>query len=89
MEELNLSGLSMLKMIWHPQHEFFDKLRILRVCICLCLVNLIPSHLLQRFQNWKEVVVRDCEVLNYVFDDEGILPKIEILKLEEIPKAYF
>ena len=76
LEELNLNGLSMLKIIWHPQYEFFDKLRILRVCTCLCLVNLIPSHLLQRFQNLKEVVVRDCEVLNYVFDDEGILPKI-------------
>ena len=76
----------MLKMIWHPQqYEFSDKLQILRVCNCPRLVNLIPSHLLQRFQNLKEVVVRDCEVLNYVFDDEGILPKIEILKLEELP----
>ena len=34
----------------------------------------------------------DCEVLEYVFDHQGlnrddeILPKIEILKLEELPK---
>ena len=37
--------------------------------------------------------MRDCEVLEYVFDRQGlnrddeILPKIGILKLEELPKC--
>ena len=82
----------MLKKIWHPQHKFSDKLRILSVCTCPRLANLIPSHLIHSFQNLKELVVYNCEVLEYVFDhqglnrDDGILPKIEILKLQELPK---
>ena len=82
----------MLKKIWHPQHKFFDKLRILRVYTCPRLANLIPPHLIHSFQNLKELVVYNCEVLEYVFDHQGlnrddeILPKIEILKLEKLPK---
>ena len=82
----------MLKKIWHPQHKFSDKLRILSVRTCPRLANLIPSHLIHNFQSLKELDVHDCEVLEYVFDhqglnrDDGILPKIEILKLEELPK---
>ena len=85
----------MLKKIWHPQHKFSDKLRILNVRTCPQLANLIPSHLIHSFQNLKELVVYNCEVLEYVFDhqglnrDDGILPKIEILKLEELPKLRF
>ncbi|RVW23761.1 Disease resistance protein RPS2 [Vitis vinifera] len=72
--------------------EFFCKLRILSVCNCPRLVNLVPSHLIQSFQNLKEVDVCDCKVLERVFDhrglnrDVGILPKIEILKLEKLPR---
>ncbi|KAL6323863.1 hypothetical protein AAG906_005859 [Vitis piasezkii] len=81
-------------MIWHHQLslEFFCKLRILSVCNCPRLVNLVPSHLIQSFQNLKEVDVCDCKVLERVFDhrglnrDVGILPKIEILKLEKLPR---
>ena len=82
----------MLKKIWHPQHKFSDKLRILSVRTCPRLANLIPSHLIHNFQSLKELDVYNCEVLEYVFDyqelnrDDGILPKIEILKLEELPK---
>ena len=82
----------MSKMIWHSQHRFSDKLRILRVYNCPWLANLIPSHLIHNFQNLKELDVYNCEVLEYVFDHQGlnrddeILPKIEILQLEELPK---
>ena len=82
----------MLKKIWHPQHKFSDKLRILRVHTCPRLANLIPPHLIHNFQNLKELDVYNCEVLEYVFDhqglnrDDGIILKIEILKLEELPK---
>ena len=81
----------MLKKIWHPQHKFSDKLRILSLRNCPRLASLIPSHLIHNFQNLKELVVYDCEVLEYVFDhqglniDDGILLKIEILKLMELP----
>ena len=98
LEVLELSDLFMLKMIWHSQLslEFFeDKLEILNVHTCPRLVNLIPSHLIQSFQNLKKVVVRDCKVLESVFDHRGfngdnrILPKIEILQFEELPKLSF
>ena len=82
----------MLKKIWHPQHIFSNKLQILSVGGCPRLANLIPSHLIHNFQNLKVIDVYPCEVLEYVFDhrglniDDEILPKIEILKLEELPK---
>ena len=85
----------MLKKIWHPQHEFSDKLQMLRVHTCPRLANVIPSHLIQSFQNLKELVVRDCQILEYVFDhqelnrDDEILSKIEILKLEELLELRF
>ena len=81
-------------MIWHHQLslEFFCKLRILSVHNCPCLVNLVPSHLIQSFQNLKEVNVYNCEALESVFDYRGfngdgrILSKIEILTLKKLPK---
>ena len=82
----------MLKKIWHPQHKFSDKLRTLTVRTCPRLANLIPSHLMHSFQNLKELDVYNCEVLEYVLDhqglnrDDGILPKIEVLKLQKLPK---
>ncbi|WKA03428.1 hypothetical protein VitviT2T_021536 [Vitis vinifera] len=94
LEELKLVDLPKLKMIWHHQLslEFFCKLRILSVHNCPCLVNLVPSHLIQSFQNLKEVNVYNCEALESVFDYRGfngdgrILSKIEILTLKKLPK---
>ena len=49
-------------------------------------------HPQPKFQNLKKLVVHNCEVLEYVFDhqglnrDDGILPKIEVLELLELPK---
>ncbi|WKA03422.1 hypothetical protein VitviT2T_021530 [Vitis vinifera] len=94
LEELKLVGLPKLKMIWHHQLslEFFCKLRILRVHNCPRLVNLVPSHLIQSFQNLKELNVYDCKALESVFDyrgfngDGGILSKIETLTLEKLPR---
>ncbi|KAL6323834.1 hypothetical protein AAG906_005828 [Vitis piasezkii] len=94
LEELKLVDLPKLKMIWHHQLslEFFCKLRILSVHNCPRLVNLVPSHLIQSFQNLKEVNVYDCKALESVFDyqgfngDGGILSKIEILTLKKLPR---
>ncbi|KAJ9682535.1 hypothetical protein PVL29_018453 [Vitis rotundifolia] len=93
LEELELNSLPKLKMIWHHQISLeFSKLRKLSVHNCPCLVNLVPSHLIQSFQNLKELHVYNCEALEYVFNyrgfngDVGILSKIEILRLEKLPK---
>ena len=87
----------MLKTIWHPQLSLksLDKLQILRVYTCPCLINLVPSHLMQSLQNLKEVIMNDCEVLERVFGhgkpngDNIILPNIEILRLRKPPKLSY
>lgn len=91
---MELNGLPKLKEIWHHQLplEFFYNLRILSVCNCPCLVNLVSYHLIQSLQNLKEINVQHCEVLEYVFDLRGlngdveIFPKLEILNLKTLPK---
>ncbi|RVW87891.1 hypothetical protein CK203_039689 [Vitis vinifera] len=60
--------------------------------LCPCLLNLIPSHLIQRFDNLKEMDVDNCEALKHVFDLQGldenirILPRLESLWLWTLPK---
>ena len=84
----------MLKTIWHPQLSLksLDKLQILKVYTCPCLVDLFPSHLMQSLQNLKKVIVDDCEALEHVFGhgepngENRIFSKMEILKLGDLPK---
>ncbi|KAJ9682092.1 hypothetical protein PVL29_018129 [Vitis rotundifolia] len=97
LEELELFYLPKLKEIWHHQLPFgsFNNLQILQVKRCSCLLNLIPSHLIQRFNNLKKIEVDNCEVLEHVFDlqgldkNVGILPKLEILELRGLPKLRY
>ena len=94
LEKLILDDLPKLRAIWHHQHppESFYNLQILEVYNCPGLLNLIPSHLIQRFGNLKEIKVDDCEVLKHVFDLQGldenirILPGLESLRLNSLPK---
>ncbi|CBI22328.3 unnamed protein product, partial [Vitis vinifera] len=92
LEELILNDLSKLKNIWHHQLLFgsFCNLRILRMYKCPCLLNLVPSHLIHNFQNLKEIDVQDCELLEHVPQgidgNVEILSKLEILKLDDLPR---
>ncbi|KAL6323851.1 hypothetical protein AAG906_005847 [Vitis piasezkii] len=97
--ELELDNLPKLKEIWHHQLPFgsFNNLQILQVYNCPCLLNLIPSHLIQRLENLKEIDINDCEVLEHVFAFDlqgldrnvGILPKLETLRLGELPRLRY
>ena len=99
LEELELDNLPKLKEIWHHQLPFgsFNNLQILQVYDCPCLLNLIPSHLIQRLENLKEIDINDCEVLEHVFvfdlqgldRNVGILPKLETLRLGELPRLRY
>ena len=90
LEKLILHNLPKLREIWHHQHppESFYNLQILEVYNCPSLLNLIPSHLIQRFDNLKKLEVDNCEVLKHVFDLQGldenirILPGLESLRLK-------
>ncbi|KAJ9682205.1 hypothetical protein PVL29_018199 [Vitis rotundifolia] len=94
LEKLILYNLPKLREIWHHQLPLgsFYNLQILRVYNCQGLLNLIPSHLIQRFDNLKEMDVDNCEVLKHVFDLQGldenirILPRLESLWLWTLPK---
>ena len=94
LEKLILHDLPKLREIWHHQLPLvsFYNLQILKVYNCPGLLNLIPSHLMQRFDNLKEMGVSNCEVLKHVFDLQGldenirILPRLESLWLWTLPK---
>ncbi|XP_034706661.1 probable disease resistance protein At4g27220 isoform X2 [Vitis riparia] len=94
LEKLILHDLPKLREIWHHQHppESFYNLQILEVYNYPGLLNLIPSHLIQRFGNLKEIKVKYCKVLKHVFDFQGldknirILPRLESLQLNSLPK---
>ncbi|KAL6324398.1 hypothetical protein AAG906_013002 [Vitis piasezkii] len=102
LEKLILHDLPKLREIWHHQlpldmasptsTESFYNLQILEVYNCPSLLNLIPSHLILSFDNLKEMVVDNREVLKHVFDLQGldgnirILPRLESLRLEALPK---
>ena len=94
LEKLILHDLPKLREIWHHQLPLvsFYNLQILKVYNCPGLLNLIPSHLIQSLDNLKEMVVDNCEVLKHVFDFQGldgnirILPRLESLRLEALPK---
>ncbi|RVX18684.1 Disease resistance protein [Vitis vinifera] len=94
LEKLILHNLPKLREIWHHQFPLgsFYNLQILKVYYCPGLLNLIPSHLIQRFDNLKVIDVDNCEVLKHVFDLQGldenirILPRLESLWLLTLPK---
>ncbi|KAL6324386.1 hypothetical protein AAG906_012990 [Vitis piasezkii] len=95
LEKLMLHGLPKLREIWwHHQLPLgsFYNLQILEILNCPSLLNLIPSHLIQSFDNLKELKVAYCEVLKHVFDLQGldgnirILPGLESLRLKALPK---
>ena len=94
LEKLELLHLHELKEIWHHRfpHGSFSYLRILKVEGCGSLLNIIPCHLIQSFKNLKEIKVIFCLNLKHVFGFQGcdtygeILPKLEILELEDLNK---
>ena len=92
LEKLELCWLVELNEIWHHRlpHDSFSNLRILTVRDCKSLLNIIPCHLIQSFNNLKEIKVGWCSNLKHVFDLQGcdtygeILPKLEILELHNL-----
>ena len=97
LKKLEFTNLPKLKEIWHhqPSLESFYNLEILEVYHCSCLLNLIPSYLIQRFNNLKKIDVYGCKVLEYAFDLQGldenveILPKLETLELQRLPRLRY
>ncbi|XP_031263105.1 probable disease resistance protein At4g27220 [Pistacia vera] len=78
-----------------PPAQSFSKLKLLRMAGCHEMVNVVPSHLLQSFQNLQTFKERDCRSLVYIFDCKDIkiaegeaklLSSLELLELNELPE---
>ncbi|XP_031263112.1 probable disease resistance protein At4g27220 [Pistacia vera] len=97
LEELGIYDNYNLVELCHgqPPAQSFSKLKVLRVRRCHMMLNVVPSHLLQSFQNLQTFTVRDCGSLVYIFDCKDIkiaegetklLSSFENLRLESLPE---
>ena len=87
----------MLQEIWHCQipSESFGNLHSLHVESCASLLKFLPSFLLSSLQNLEVVILKNYDLLEEVFDLEGIdvnnehvrlLSKLKKLSLIGLPK---
>ncbi|XP_031276689.1 disease resistance protein At4g27190-like [Pistacia vera] len=97
LEELQIWNLANLIEICHgePSTQSFNKLKSLAVLKCNRLSNIVPSHLLQRFQNLENFAIDNCKSVVHIFDCEELkvangetklLSSLKNLKLEKLPK---
>ncbi|KAI9076900.1 hypothetical protein K1719_041204 [Acacia pycnantha] len=74
LEILELSYLnSLIPLIWDDQllHNSFNNLKTLKVESC-GFVKLVPLHVLKSLNNLEKVEVQNCDMLEIVFDFEGL-----------------
>ncbi|KAA8538882.1 hypothetical protein F0562_025574 [Nyssa sinensis] len=99
LEEVTLTGLNKMKKIWHEQlpDESFCRLKCLRIRNCHNLVTVIPPNLIQRLQNFQEISIKSCDLVEKVCEVEGdddeedaantlIFSKLCALRLENLPE---
>ncbi|KAA8539126.1 hypothetical protein F0562_025818 [Nyssa sinensis] len=99
LEEVTLIGLNKTRKIWHEQlpDESFCRLKCLRIRDCHNLVTVIPPNLIQRLQNFQEISIESCDLVEQVCEVEGdddeedaantlIFSKLCALRLENLPE---
>ncbi|XP_065852361.1 uncharacterized protein [Euphorbia lathyris] len=85
LEELQIFHMHRLGMIW--KNEFlaagsFEKLKVLKVEHAKELLQLFPSNMLIRgLRNLEDVVVKNCDLIEQVFDMEEVMQVKETLVL--------
>ena len=87
-----------LKLLWHNHQlvpDSFCKLKKLHVRICKNLINIFPPNMLRRLQNLEELEIRDCNLVEEVFDIRGasvdeicdmVSTQLRVLRLLNLPK---
>ena len=85
-------------MLWHNYQlvpDSFCKLKKLGVARCKNLMNIFPPNMLKRLQNLENLEIRDCNLIEEVFDIRGenvdeicdtVSNKLKVLTLFNLPK---
>ncbi|KAM3731329.1 hypothetical protein ACB098_12G154700 [Castanea mollissima] len=75
MEDICVSDKDNLKMLWHNYQlvpDSFCKLKKLGVAKCKNVMNIFPPNMLRRLQNLEILEIRDCNLVEEVFDIKGV-----------------
>ncbi|XP_037496111.1 uncharacterized protein LOC105647840 [Jatropha curcas] len=76
--QVQISNADALRKIWHNHlHSVsFYKLRVMKVEYGNQLVQIFPSNIFKRLENLKDVVIRNCDSLEVVFDLQELVINI-------------
>ncbi|XP_030957889.1 disease resistance protein At4g27190-like [Quercus lobata] len=97
LEKLFINRINTLKMLWHNQlvPDSFCKLNQLRVDQCENLMNIFPPNMLRRLQNLEDLRIRNCNLVEEVFEvrranvdeiyEKGST-QLKVLNLVNLPK---
>ena len=100
MEDLKISYVDDLKIIWHNQFSpySFCKLQTMKVEFCENLMNIFRSDMLTRFRSLENLTITDCGSLQEVFQlqeqdakethNVTVIPLKE-LRLDHVPKLKY
>ncbi|XP_057998724.1 disease resistance protein RPP5 [Hevea brasiliensis] len=95
LEQLGILNMDNLKMIWHNElhSDSFCKINALTVENCEEVLKIFPSMLLRGLRNLQDLVIRNCDLLQEVFDlqelikmKESVAIRLRTLLLEGLPK---
>ncbi|KAK3200231.1 hypothetical protein Dsin_023646 [Dipteronia sinensis] len=75
LEEMEISDMDNLKMIWHNEldGDSFHKLKSLEVDGCQKLMTVLPLNIRGRLLSLESLIVRSCGSLEGIFDLQGII----------------
>ncbi|XP_057998725.1 uncharacterized protein LOC131177660 isoform X1 [Hevea brasiliensis] len=94
LEKLVILNMDNLKMIWHNElhSDSFCKINALTVEHCEELIKIFPSTLLRGLRNLQRLVIRNCDLLQEVFDlqelikmKESVAIQMRTLRIEGLP----
>ncbi|WCJ43237.1 Disease resistance protein At4g27190 [Euphorbia peplus] len=72
---MQVMKMDSLRMIWsnHLHSDSFSKLQVLKVENNGQLMEIFPHHILARLQNLNDLVIKNCDSLQEVFDIHGLI----------------
>lgn len=76
-----------MKALWHLQvpEESFGKLKVLKITRCNAISKLIPVNMAKRLKNLESLSVINCDMVEEIFELEGLVDEITINSLNLLP----